>query len=95
MALNGISYKPGVPYTDGSYALLVDHYIKELGHKCIYIDPLATEMPSSETRLGGIVLLAHPEPYLNYATDTIFIDPWRSMQKNSKYMILPYGNTRK
>lgn len=92
--LNGITYKPGVEYVDGSYALLVDHYIKELGEKCIYIDPLACEMPSSEANLGGIVLLAHPTPYLNYSTDTVFIDPWRSMKPDPKYLILSYGNTR-
>ena len=44
--LNGVSYKPGVPYLDGSYALLVDHYIKELGRSCIYVDPLCCEMPA-------------------------------------------------
>ena len=92
--LNGISYKPGVPYVDGSYALLVDHYIKEAGKTTIAIDPLASEMPSHEAKLGGVVLLAHPTPYLDYAEDTVFIDPWRKMKKNSKYLIIQYGNTR-
>ena len=92
--LNGISYKPGVPYLDGSYALLVDHYVRELGERMIYIDPLASEMPSSEAKLGGIVLLAHPTPYLEYSTDTVFIDPWRTMKPDPKYLVIQYGNTR-
>lgn len=92
--LNGISYKPGVSYIDGSYALLVDHYIKELGHSAIYIDPLASEMPSSAASIGGIVLMCHPEMYLDYSTDSIIIDPWRQVAKNPKYMVIHYGNTR-
>ena len=39
--LNGIAYKPGVPYTDGSYSLLVGHYCKEAGYHCIEVDPMA------------------------------------------------------
>ena len=92
--LNGISYKPGVSYVDGSYALLVDHYIKELGSSAIYIDPLASEMPSSAASIGGIVLMCHPEMYLDYSTDSIIIDPWRQVKKNPKYMVIHYGNTR-
>ena len=92
--LNGISYKPGVSYVDGSYALLVDHYIKELGEKSIYIDPLASEMPSSSASIGGIVLMCHPEMYLDYSTDSVIIDPWRQVEKNPKYLVIHYGNTR-
>ena len=92
--LNGISYKPGVPYIDGSYALLVDHYLRDMGESAIYIDPLASEMPSSQTSIGGIVLLCHPDQYLDYTIDSVIIDPWRRTPKNSKYMIIHYGNTR-
>ena len=92
--LNGISYKPGVGYVDGSYALLVDHYIRELGESAIYIDPLASEMPSSSASIGGIVLMCHPEMYLDYSTDSVIIDPWRQVEKNPKYLVIHYGNTR-
>src|SRR6056300_257854 len=92
--LNGISYKPGVSYVDGSYALLVDHYIKELGESSIYIDPLASEMPSGSASIGGIVLMCHPEMYLDYSTDSVIIDPWRQVEKNPKYLVIHYGNTR-
>lgn len=92
--LNGISYKPGVPYVDGSYALLVEHYIKDMGETVIYIDPLASEMPNKDTSVGGIVLLCHPTPYLDYSVDSVIIDPWRQMPKDPKYNIIPYGNTR-
>ena len=92
--LNGISYKPGVSYVDGSYALLVDHYIKELGESSIYIDPLASEMPSGSASIGGIVLMCHSEMYLDYSTDSVIIDPWRQVEKNPKYLVIHYGNTR-
>ena len=92
--LNGVSYKPGVPYLDGSYALLVDHYIKELGRSCIYVDPLCCEMPSSDFSLGGIVLMCHETMYRDYSVDSVIIDPWRKVKKDPKYLIIPYGNTR-
>jgi UDPglucose 6-dehydrogenase len=93
--LNGVSYKPGVSYTDGSYALLVDYYIREMGESAIYIDPLVSEIPSSAYSPTGVILLCHPEPYVNYGTDSVFIDPWRQMKPNSNYMVIHYGNTRK
>ena len=35
--INGISYKPGVPYIDGSYALLVAQYCTEYDLSLIHI----------------------------------------------------------
>ena len=83
-----------MPYLDGSYALLVGHYIKELGRSCIYVDPLCCEMPSSDFSLGGIVLMCHETMYRDYSLDSVIIDPWRKVKKDPKYLIIPYGNTR-
>ena len=38
--LNGVAYKPDVPYIDGSYSLLVGHYCNELGYPPMKVDPL-------------------------------------------------------
>ena len=34
-----VLHKPGVPYVDGSYSLLVI-YCKELGYDCMKVDPM-------------------------------------------------------
>ena len=80
------SYKPGVEYTEGSFSLLVQHYIKEHGGTIVdrYGLPHVIfrvhetddipEIPEGES--GGIVF-----------------DPWRSY-KNPDYAVVHYGKTR-
>ena len=57
------SYKPGVEYTDGSYSLLVQHYVKELGGQIVDSNPL-------------VYVLVHPtcRPINNVYN----FDPWNS-----------------
>ena len=88
--LNGIAYKPEVPYKDGSYSLLVGHYCKELGYHCIEVDPLASPQRGP---LSAVVLLAHPELYCYLNEESIVVDPWRKF-KSDKYKVIHYGNTR-
>jgi UDPglucose 6-dehydrogenase len=62
IAIHGKAYKPDVPYCIGSYSTLVGHYIKELGHKVVYLDPLADDQTDVVNGLGNeayIVLWAH------------------------------------
>ena len=55
------SYKPGVKYTDGSYSLLVQHYVKKLGGQIVDSNPL-------------VYVLVHPtcKPINNVFN----FDPW-------------------
>jgi len=92
--LNGISYKPGVSYTAGSYSLLVGHYCKEMGQEVIEIDPLAMDHRFKEGPYSAVVLLAHPEPYVFLEVDSIVVDPWREYT-NDTLKVIHYGNTRK
>ena len=92
--LNGIAYKPGVPYTAGSYSLLVGHYCRELGHEVIEIDPLAMDHRFKEGPYSAVVLLAHPDPYIFLDVDCVVVDPWRKY-KNDTLKVIHYGNTRK
>jgi UDPglucose 6-dehydrogenase len=99
--LNGIAYKPGVEYTAGSYALLVAHYCKEMGNEVILIDPLcaAVAHPDNPVYSGtgswkAVVLLAHPDIYVELSPGSIVVDPWRSY-KNKFLKVIHYGNTRK
>ena len=88
--LNGIAYKPGVPYTDGSYSLLVGHYCKELGYHCIEVDPLASPQRGP---FSAVVLLAHPELYCFLNKESVVVDPWREY-KSEEVDVFHYGNTR-
>ena len=89
--LNGISYKPKVPYVDGSYSLLVSHYCAEADYHCIQVDPLVSPQKGP---FSAIVLLAHSELYCYLNEDSIIVDPWRKYKSN-KYKVIHYGNTRK
>jgi hypothetical protein len=101
----GKSYKPGVPYCDGSYSMLIGYYINEGGFDCTYVDPL-TEGTSIES-VHGVVLLAHNNGvtykykgstgeqglYSHIETGSIVVDPWRTYV-NPTVTVIHYGNTR-
>ena len=89
--LNGIAYKPGVQYIDGSYALLVSHYCNKLGFNPMQVDPKI--YGSDKGPFRAVVLLAHPELYVELTDDSVVVDPWREHTSNS-YEVVHYGNTR-
>jgi len=105
--IHGKAYKPGVAYLEGSYSLLVGHYLKEFGIDPVYIDPL-TESSNPET-VRGIVLLAHNQQitygysgvteeqqlYCAIEPPSTIIDPWRTYKTpNEAIKVIHYGNTR-
>ncbi|MCP4120306.1 MAG: UDP-glucose/GDP-mannose dehydrogenase family protein [Bacteroidetes bacterium] len=86
----GSSYKPNVSLTDGSYALLVGHYLSEMGTEVTY-----DAIPSGD----------HPKTYLichegqfndhPFKSGSTIVDPWRSFRSERKDLsIYWYGNTR-
>jgi len=89
--INGIAYKPGVEYIDGSYALLVDHYCNQLGFNPMKVDPKVYGADPGPFR--AVVLLAHPEMYVDITEDSIVVDPWRE-HTSERYEVIHYGNTR-
>lgn len=104
--IHGKAYKPNVEYCDGSYSLLIGHYVKELGFDPIYIDPL-TEDEVYQPLTPAVFLLAHSASttykytgnnvadtlYCNIPDGSVLIDPWRNY-KNDKCLVIYYGNTR-
>ena len=106
IVIHGKAYKPYVPYTEGSYSLLVGHFIGMEGVDVSYADPLTGDSYS-----GGpaVILLAH-NPRVTYfmtgvdVTDqrwyfdippgSIIVDPWRSVDAVPGCKVIPYGNTR-
>ena len=103
--IHGKAYKPQVPYTDGSYSLLVGHYVQEAGIKPTYIDPYTGD--DYQPTEPGVFLMAHSASVTYDYTETktrdeiycpippfsIVIDPWRKFT-SSVSRVIHYGNTR-
>ena len=81
IVIMGESYKPGVPYTDGSYSKLIGSY---LNHSCLSYDKI--DKPS-------IFLLGHRGVFNNidFPTGSVILDPWREYDKNKGNNIIYYG----
>ena len=106
--IHGKAYKPNVPYVDGSYSLLIGHYVEnEYKDDVTYIDPLTED--SNPTSVCGVVLLAHNQTvtygyagvteeqklYCEIEDGSIVVDPWRTYTTdNPKIMVVHYGNSR-
>jgi len=105
--IHGKAYKPNVAYTEGSYSLLVGHYLEEMGIKPYYIDPL-TESTHVQFAIG-IFLLAHNQQvtygysgntaeqplYCEIGSGSTIIDPWRTYTTTKPGIkVIHYGNTR-
>jgi UDPglucose 6-dehydrogenase len=108
--IHGKAYKPSVPYTAGSYSLLVGHYAEIYGAHVRYVDPLAEVDSPSE--IYGTVLWAHHAPttygntdtdlgltqpaYCNVEPGSVILDPWRKLAKDAfpGVSVIHYGNTR-
>lgn len=105
--IHGKAYKPDVEYCDGSYSILIGHFLEELGVKPIYIDPLTNDYV--EDSVCGIILLAHNKAvtyqyrgfedtqslYCTIKKGSIVVDPWRTFKSNDPdVQVIYYGNTR-
>lgn len=104
----GKAYKPDVDFCDGSYSLLIGHYLDEIQAKYFYIDPLTGDNPPFKD-VPVIAFLAHnrqitygytgeqvqQEFYCNLVEGSVIVDPWRKYPRNSNYYtVIHYGNTR-
>ena len=104
--IHGKAYKPKVPYLDGSYSLLVGHYIEQLGITPTYIDPYTGD--DVQPAEPGVFLMAHSasvtydytkkntqdELYCSIPPGSVIVDPWRKIS-SSVSDVVHYGNTRK
>lgn len=91
----GMSYKPGVALVDGSSALLVGHYVAQLGELSGYIDDL---IACRHEEGSNTYLLAHDYNALRdprFPTGSIIVDPWRTCPDIDGCEIMRYGDTRK
>jgi len=104
----GKAYKPNVKYIDGSYSILVGHYVEQLGQKLFYHDPLCGET-APETDGPYTYLMAHDPDVaflmskkptegeditISFQPGSVIIDPWRKMKHIKDCTVVAYGNTR-
>ena len=104
----GKAYKPDVDFCDGSYSLLIGHYLDEIQAKYFYIDPLTGDEPPFH-EVPVIAFLAHnreitygytgkqtdQEFYCELEPGSVIVDPWRKYPINNiNYKVIHYGNTR-
>lgn len=103
----GKAYKPDVDILDGSYSLLLGHYLESIQAKFYYIDPLTGDTPPF-MGLPVIAFLAHnrsvtygytgeqteQELYVELEPGSVVIDPWRKYKTEKNYEVIHYGNTR-
>lgn len=95
----GKAYKPNVPYTDGSYSLLVGYYVEQLGGNVNYYDVNTNDNDLAED-WTEVYLLGHCDRYIQdieFKSETIatIVDPWRQFNRdNYSGNVVYYGNTR-
>lgn len=94
----GKSYKPKVPYTNGSGSLLLGYYIEQLGGTVNYYDVNTNDL-DLKTDSTDVYFIGYWEHYVEEITfpeNAVVIDPWRRISSNQHSgKIVHYGNTRK
>ena len=74
------SYKPGTDLVDGSYSLLVQHYVKKHGGQLVH----GIDTPVQ------VIVRVHESDELTADDKTIIFDPWRTYPKADN--VVHYGN---
>ncbi len=85
----GKSFKPGVPYTDGSYSVLIGHYCNEIGHAVTYDQIL--DVPAAYLLAHNV---DHQDDIKKMPRGSVVIDPWRNRYTSDGISVINYGLTR-
>jgi hypothetical protein len=77
------AYKPGTNMTDGSYSLLVQHYVKEHGGKIVngFDNPVE------------VIVRVHESDQVSADQNTVIFDPWRTYPKADN--VVHYGKNNR
>ncbi len=85
----GQSFKPGVPYTDGSYSMLVGYFCEQQ-RKAVTYDTVLDK--------PAVYLLAHDidhtEMLDQMMSGSVVVDPWRNRYTRAGLTVINYGLTR-
>lgn len=93
----GKSFKPGVPYTAGSYSALIAHFIQEMGGRPEFFDPKTGDAEISPATKDTCYLISYWEDWVedfSFCQGATVVDPWRSKRRLPNVRLVPYGNTR-
>ena len=104
----GKAYKPHVEYVDGSYSLLVGHYVEKFGLPVYYDDEYTGDKPPEDLGAAAYLLAHDPETTFLGCLDpdpdkqekdifpegSVIIDPWRKCPDIKGCTVIHYGNTR-
>lgn len=107
IVIHGKAYKPNVPYTIGSYSMLVGYYCEQAGFPVTYADPLTGDeyVPTGPS----VILMAHnagitydyagidkhQDLYFAILPGSVVVDPWRQFKTTEESItVIHYGNTR-
>jgi len=104
----GKAYKPHVEYVDGSYSLLVGHYVEKFGVPVYYDDEYTGDKPPENLGAAAYLLAHDPETTFLGCLDpdpdkqekdvfpegSVIIDPWRKCPPIVGCEVVHYGNTR-
>ena len=109
IVIHGKAYKPGVSYLEGSYSMLIAHYLEERGHTVQYVDPMTGDVYLPEGPC--VFLLAHSASttykymkeegddndllYCDIPTGSVVVDPWRKFIGEDGIEVNHYGNSRR
>lgn len=88
----GTQYKKGTGLEDGSYSLLVGHYVEQNNKNVYYYDPdlRTTDLPSGP----AVYFVSFHEKWLNdleVAEGSVFVDPWRKLEYWPNATVVHYG----
>lgn len=85
----GSNYKPNTHLTDGSYALLVGYYVKELGFD-VFFDNHPDEFNTCT------YLLSHENVYKDFPfkQNSVVVDVWRSFKTSSNDLLVQYYSSK-
>jgi len=86
----GKSYKPDVPYEDGSTTVLTGYFCESYGSRYkVEFDPIEPKK--------AVYLLGHMGKFHDYSfpEGSVIVDPWRAYKTDKNIKVIHYGNTRK
>ena len=88
----GKSYKPLVPYENGSSSILVGHYVSELGGNLYYLDDGLNEYPPKNILDNPAVYLMAHNPEITYGNQINHVKEWYNLHSVSESDMATYNN---
>jgi len=92
----GKSYKPHTSLVDGSYSVLLQNYLEDMGAEVTFYDPKTGDNLMPESKVD-VYLISFHESWVEdfeFQKGSIVVDPWRKFKPREGIEVVSYGNTR-